>query len=287
MYSLVPFKAPLFKIVKVVFKPSEKIYKHLHFTGDINVPLEDKQFKMRHYGYILENELFWNGLFGGWEKNSLTLWKELSEQSNTILDIGSNTGVYSLIAKTVNQNASVFAFEPLEKIYKLLEHNIKLNNYDIKVVRKGVSNESGTADMYDVDDEHTYTASISDNSHLKSSETVRTTIDITTIDDFIKDEELKGIDLMKVDVEMHEVEAMQGFKEHIQKFQPTMLIEILRDHIGKDIEEIIKDIDYLYFNVNEDKGIKKTEHLSASDHHNFLIIKKEVAEKIPSLKGLL
>ena len=55
------------------------IYQHLYFNDTITVNLGDQQnFKMVHYGHPLENELFWKGLYNGWEKYSMRVWAGLS-----------------------------------------------------------------------------------------------------------------------------------------------------------------------------------------------------------------
>ena len=71
---------------------------------------------MRHYGFQLENEIFWSGLTNGWEKISTRLWIELSKNSKVIFDIGANTGIYSLVSKSINPTSQVFAFEPVKRV---------------------------------------------------------------------------------------------------------------------------------------------------------------------------
>src|SRR5688572_12744065 len=98
IYSSIPFKKEIFSFLKIFSLP-ERIYRHLHFKGTIRLKIDDKSsFKMQHYGYQVENDLFWSGLTGGWEKTSLSLWIKLCETNHTIFDIGANTGIYSLIA---------------------------------------------------------------------------------------------------------------------------------------------------------------------------------------------
>jgi ribosomal protein L11 methylase PrmA len=96
------------------------------------------------------------GIKDGWEKVSTGLWIKLCRESEVIIDIGANTGVYSLIAKTVNPGAKVFAFEPVERVFEKLQGNCRLNNYDIGCFKKAVSNYSGKAKIYDTAGEHIY-----------------------------------------------------------------------------------------------------------------------------------
>src|SRR5258705_11326726 len=163
LYSIAPFKKELYSFIKFFGIPPERIYKHLYFKGIFNIRTDGTSFKMYHYGYQLENDIFWNGLEGKWEKNSLKLWKELCKSSDVIFDIGSNTGIYSLLAKTVNKNAKVYAFEPVKRVYDKLLKNINLNRYHIETFEIAISNYSGKATIYDTESEHTYTVTVNKN----------------------------------------------------------------------------------------------------------------------------
>ncbi len=69
IYSAIPFKKYIFLVIRFLFKPNERMYRHLHFKGKINVPVNnEKSFVVYHYGFLIENEIFWAGLTKGWEK---------------------------------------------------------------------------------------------------------------------------------------------------------------------------------------------------------------------------
>ena len=68
----------------------------------------------------------------GWEKESLKIWKELCQTSDVILDVGANTGVYSLVAKAANPESRVIAFEPVKRTFDRLEHNNNINGFDMR-----------------------------------------------------------------------------------------------------------------------------------------------------------
>ncbi|MGZ6520119.1 MAG: FkbM family methyltransferase, partial [Bacteroidia bacterium] len=141
----------------------ENIYRHLYFEDVFTVKSESYKFLITHYGFQLENEIFWKGLTNGWEKVSMKLWIELSKKSAVILDIGANTGIYSLVSKTVNPTAEVFAFEPVERIYNKLEKNNKLNNYDIHCFELALSDKNGEAIIYDPLTPHVYSVAVNKN----------------------------------------------------------------------------------------------------------------------------
>ncbi|NNL92849.1 MAG: methyltransferase, partial [Saprospiraceae bacterium] len=103
IYKSLPFKKEIYSLIRSIYSPPNSIYKHLHFNGPFLVKIDDtRAFKMTHFGFYIENEIFWNGLYNGWEKFSLKIWSEMCEGSEVILDIGANTGIYALIGKTIS-----------------------------------------------------------------------------------------------------------------------------------------------------------------------------------------
>ena len=281
IYNSIPFKRQLFIVIRALCIPKAGIYKHLHFKGIIKVNVNKNQtFKMYHYGYQIENEIFWNGLTGGWEKVSLGLWIKLCANSDVIIDIGANTGIYSLIAKAVNRNSLVFAFEPVMRVFKKLEINNQLNKYDIKCLQLAISNYTGTAIIYDLKSEHIYSVSVNKNLNDSNIETVKTEIKTITLNDVVEKYNLTKIDLIKIDVETHEAEVMEGFSKYLEKFKPTILIEILNDEVGSNIQKLVCDLDYLYFNIDENSGIRQVKEITKSDYYNYLLCSEQIAKDL-------
>src|SRR5687768_1967400 len=160
-YRLIPFKHVFLRGLRKIWVPPRKVYQHLYFKGAFKVPVgKERFFRMKHYGYQLENDIFWSGIAGAWERNSLEIWMKLSSRAKVIFDIGANTGIYSLLAKSVNHSAEVYAFEPVKRVYRKLVDNCKMNGYDVHCYDKAVSNKEGTAVIYDSEMEHEYTASL-------------------------------------------------------------------------------------------------------------------------------
>jgi FkbM family methyltransferase len=276
-----PFKKQFFFLLKSIVKPDKKIYQHLHFKGVFKVDIDKKRnFKIMHHGYQIENEVFWEGLYNGWEKRSMRLWKKLCEDSLVIFDIGANTGLYSLVAQATNSESSIFAFEPVSRVFKKLKQNIELNGFDIICNEMAISDQTGKAKIFDTREEHTLSVAVNKDLDPNSGRTFPVEIDIITLDKFITQNKIDKIDLMKIDVETHEVEVLKGFKEHIHLFQPSMLIEILNEEVARGVEEIISGMDYVYYNIDEDSGIRKVEQLDKSDYYNFLICTPEIATKL-------
>jgi len=268
IYEAIPYKRSFYSLLKKIWTPKERIYRHLHFMNYFDVTIDDKRkFKIFNDTFI-ENEIFWEGLTGRWEKESMKLWLKLAEKSECVFDIGANNGIYALVAKTVNSKSKVFAFEPHPIFFGNLEKNVKLNNYDISIYKKGVSNIDGDLKIMDY-----------------SGETDFINVESISLDEFILTNKLACVDLIKIDVETFEPFVIEGFKNSIALYRPTMLIEILNTDVAKAVSEFINNLDYLYFNINELGGIRQTEKLEKSDYYNYLICQENVAKELELIKN--
>lgn len=275
-----PFKRHLFLGFRLFLRLPESVWKHLYFNGIFKVSLPGSaSFKMMHYGYQLENELFWKGVNHGWEKYSVGLWNKLVLNSEVIIDVGANTGIYSLLAKALNPSSKVFAFEPVERVFSKLKKNCFLNQYNIQCEQLALSNYNGEAVFYDIPEyEHIYSVTINKNLNDPAISVKETKVETKTLDTYLLENGLDRIDLIKIDVEIHEPEVLEGFKQGLKKYKPTLLIEILTPEVGKRVETLVGSLGYLYFNIDENKGIRQTPSIGKSDYYNYLLCTPEIAD---------
>lgn len=282
LYNALPLKKEIYSMIKLFGVPSESIYKHLTFTGFFTVKTkENKTFKLFHTGNIEENEIFWNGLYNGWERKSMSIWAELCKSANNVLDIGANTGLYGLVAKTQNPNATVHCFEPIPGVCKFLTKNIEANHYDIKKHCIGLSDYDGIAKIYLPNDkDFAYSVTINKNT-LNDSSAKELEVKVRKLSGFIEENRIESIDLMKVDVETHEFEVLVGMGNYLKEFKPAMIIEVLNDEIAEKLNMLFRDMQYLYFNIDDrNNSIRKQERLTKSDHWNFLVCNESVAKSL-------
>ncbi|MBS1681419.1 MAG: FkbM family methyltransferase [Bacteroidetes bacterium] len=277
IYELLPLKKQIFLVLRLLPIP-ESIFKHLYFNGLISVEVGNKSFKMFHYGYQLENELFWRGLKGGWEKTSMQIWTSLSKHSAVIFDIGANTGVFSLVSETINPNSKIFAFEPVQRVYEKLEKNIEMNKHHITPVCKGLSDFDGVATIYDLPTEHIYSVTINENTNPPERNAIPTQVAVITVDSFCEKNNLNQIDLLKIDVETHEPEVLLGALKTLKKNCPPMIIEILNETVAQRVHKILEGFNYLFFSLDETKGAIHCKKLGEMGFGNYLACKKTGAD---------
>jgi FkbM family methyltransferase len=239
-------------------------------------PSNSLPFYMYNPGYTtIENEIFWKGVDDGWEKYSLKVWGYFCKKSNVILDIGANTGIYSLIANSINSSASIQAFEPVERTSILFQKNLDLNQpNNIIFHKKAVSNITGTALFYDVNTPSQYSASLNEKMLHTIEGRISYRVDVVDLDNYASIKDLK-VDLIKLDVEMHELEALQGMSNLIINNRPVLLIEILTEGLGNEIMRFFEKLNYLYFNIDEEKGITVVSKITKSNTYNYLLLPEE------------
>lgn len=284
-----PFRNILAHIIrKLKFLPLDKFYRDFKILGQFQVEIGGGQyFKMIGYGGQIENETFWKGLFKSFENDTGWIFKELCKYSNTIVDIGANTGIYSLIAKSINSNTEIFAFEPAEGTYYKLLKNNQVNDFDIVCEKIALSNHNGKSVFYDVPDKNQTSASLSGRK-LKNWDGYNGLINeyevlVQTFDSYVKEKNIQNVDLVKIDVEMHEPEVLQGMIESIKHFKPYILVEVLEDDIGETIENYF-DEDWLFFHLKNENELVKTEKIRRVDYlWNYFLVHKDRYEPISEL----
>lgn len=283
IYDALPFKLPVYNGLRKVINLPKKWHSYFYFVGNFRSKVDGKSFLMRNYGYQfhVENELFWGGIENGWEKESLTLWAKLCKIHHHILDIGANTGVFSVIAKTVNPAARVIAFEPMPKIYEKLVYNLQLNQLnDVEASLYALSDYDGEATIYPTNLDHVYSVTVNKKRDDIVVPVHEVTIQTIRLDHFIEQHHITAIDLIKIDVETHEPEVLTGMGTYLKAFRPTFLIEIQSDEIAEKISQLIEGCDYVFYNIDENDGITKVDQLSKSSYFNYLICSEQVAAAI-------
>lgn len=280
IYKIIPFQNVSAHLLRSLPINLDRFYPDLHFRGTFTVKTKSSSFKLHHLGTTIENELFWKGLGSTMEDDTIWFWEKTCKTSNVILDIGANTGVYALIAKAENPKAKVIAFEPSMKIYPPLQKNVELNNYDIICEKKAISSSNETQIFYDLDTLEFPTSGSLSSKKLKELEKGRTDISeyeviCKTMDTYIEESELVSIDLIKIDVELHEPAVFEGFKK-LQEVRPTIVVEVLNQEVGDKISKASDLTNYEIYWLRAPFEVEKLDSVRAHpEYRNILLLPKE------------
>lgn len=147
--------------------------------------------------------------------------KKLDFYPKVIFDIGANIGQTS---KYFNQvfKSHIYSFEPVNETYEILVSNVK-NIHSIYTHNIGFGSESGTFKIPKA--EHCEWNSMVNG--LNSSEEYYS-LKIETLDEFIKNSNVKSIDLLKTDTEGFDLEVLKGASLALQKG----LVKIILTEVG-------------------------------------------------------
>ena len=266
-YQAVPFKRQMFERVRHRVQLPETLYRHLHFRGPFRVPIaESNGFWTHSDGAYVENGLFWAGL-RGWEATSLQTWASLCRgQSGLLLDIGANTGSYSLLAGSVAPAARIVAFEPVPYNLTLLRRNLALNDFPVEVEAAAVTARSGPVTLHDASPGAlNYSASIEG----QGEGAVTYEVAGVSLDAWLESAGDQSIGAVKIDVEGHEAAVLAGFRNAMAKHSCPILIEVLDAVAAEACEAQLQGLGYARFNILEGKGLVPAERLRAPQGQNW------------------
>lgn len=128
----------------------------------------------------------------------------MNYKAKRIYDIGGYNGIYGLLAAKANPESEVLIFEPAEKNFRQIEHNIKLNGLrNCKVMKAAVTEKDGTVQFSD---------GTSGGEHIVDSGVEVKAISLSS---------LPPADLIKIDAEGTEVSILRGLN-----YKPVIFFEL-------------------------------------------------------------
>ena len=251
--------------------------KSLQFFNDIILSLSLHAKGYKNYGNLKETG----------EENFI---KIISGEIKVCLDIGANIGNYSaLLLKETN--AKVFAFEPMEKSFEELKKIKEVYKDRFFIEKIALGNEDGDKQIYsanDISEKASLEKNLEKLSFIDKKNLREFDISIKKIDSLNFFDANSKVDFLKIDVEGHEYEVIQGAKKFIDFNSPKFIqIEINWHQLFKKVNlfefskllneyEIFKILPYgkkLIF-IDPTRPENNILHLS-----NFVFIRKDISKK--------
>jgi FkbM family methyltransferase len=211
------------------------------------------------------------------EKADLRLFMELSKKSATIVDIGANTGLFSVLASRVNPKVKIVSIEPYSVNAKRLRKNVALNEAtNVTICELALGERDGEIQMTVPKNGAVTDVSSMDGSFSKrkypelewSSQTVK----MLTLDHLAEEKKLK-IDLIKCDVETFEIPVFKGADKVFKEDKPTIIFEcFLDDERMLFFNAILSSYNYyMYLMMEEGVVYIKEGFGNVSNGLNFLL----------------
>lgn len=152
----------------------------------------------------------------------------LIRSGDVVLDIGANVGTYSLTVARKVSNVTVYAFEPASDVFKQLKRHVMLNGLEGKVlpVHTAVGARRSELVLYE---SAQYGPAGSSARSLHGEGEVVERVPVLSIDEWMYLEQMAEVDVVKIDVEGHELEVVEGMRGALRSvLGPRMLtIEVI------------------------------------------------------------
>ena len=172
----------------------------------------------------------WDG-FRSWERSSVEYVAGICGSVREFWDVGAHTGVYALLVAAGNPAARIRAFEPNPAVLPMLLGNLAANGLspDI-VVPAALSDVSGVAQLEVPSD---VTAA-----HVAAQGIAIRTLRGDDVDDG------SPVDLVKIDVEDHELEVLRGMAGLLERCRPALIVEIADDERLGAVSSLLGPLGY-------------------------------------------
>jgi FkbM family methyltransferase len=259
LFYRVIYYPPVNKILLVFNKLISKYTRfRLSPSGALRIKIDESisfQMVANQTSYV-HKLLYWKGPL---QFEYTSIFIELVKHCNLFVDIGANTGYYSLLASKVNEDIIVYAFEPAIGPNYYLKENIRLNiPSKISDHCIALSSKIGNVQFYNVKNlKYTYlkynlsgTSSLLPDTDKQSYQ-----VETTTLDNFAA-KQLARVDIIKIDTEGTEDIILEGAINTIRKYQPVIICELLFNRIESKIEAILSKEGYVFFGHSKGKLLK-------------------------------
>ena len=177
-------------------------------------------------GHVFESHII-NGMLADYVK-----------KSKYIVDVGANIGCHCVSYGNMNPECKIWAFEPQDKLYTILQKNIKTNKLDDRIISSkfGLGHKDSSltlSSLESVEDKRCMGYNKGGLGIGKGGEEIK----ITTLDSL----SLPGLDYIKIDVEGAEGLVIRGAQETLKKYKPVVVFE----HNYQRIDPVDVDLEYV------------------------------------------
>ena len=212
------------------------------------------------------------------DEQEINLVKKFIKSGTDSIDVGVYRGVYSYEMSKYSEK--VHSFEPNPIIFKYIDKNLKKFIKNIHLYNFALSNQNKTINLKipirnsnsnkEIFEEYYEMgrATIHNENNFENYENFE--IQTKTIDELSFDNKISFI---KIDVEGHELEVIEGAKNTIKRDKPVLLVEIEKQYTKKEVAESINFINSLGYKSYffDKKDLKSTNELNNLDSFNNFI----------------
>ena len=191
---------------------------------------------------------------GSYELNKRIAFEREVVPGSVVYDIGANAGYFSLLASVLTgPEGQVVAFEPLPRNIQYLRQHIRINHLEnIEVIESAVSDHSGEA--------HFELGASSAMGHLAEEGDLE--VQMVALDAMLDEKMISPPDVMKVEVEGAEYEALYGAHKTLERHHPILFLDTHGRKAHHFTIALLEDLGYR-FEILDGKNMQDTRELIA------------------------
>lgn len=209
------------------------------------------------------------------ERYEIRAVKRIVRGGDTVWDIGTNIGFYTcLFAKLAGATGRVIAFEPSHLTFEKMSENISLNQLvNVVPLNLGVSRSPATLKLYyEAAGMFEGRSSVA----LPSSSGLFESVQVDSIDNLLAT--LPPPDFIKIDVEGHQLDVIEGGRRFLSRHAPIILAELKHPDpkMMESADALLKELGFALFKMGK-HHVWDVPSLMESRSRNLLAVKKASA----------
>ena len=215
----------------------------------------------------IATRLYWQGL-PAFEPSTYNLFRTLLAKTHCFVDIGANTGFYTVVAGGSDRARHIHAFEPVPTINKYLRRNVEQNGLSqVTINESAVTNYDGSIKLY-IPDAAMLPTSASTLSGFRKA-VLELDRPAVTLDAYFDQHREASIDLIKIDTEGTEPLVLAGAQKILTTHGPAIICEVLHGQTEQRLHAVLDPTDYQYFLITEAGLIRKEQIVGDSTYENL------------------
>jgi len=179
---------------------------------------------------------------GCWEWGTSRFLEEWLAPGMTVIDAGAHIGHYAMLASArVGTRGQVHCFEPHPGLYGVLRRNLRRARcWNVTARALALASRPGTRDLFLAPIDNVGGTSFKPCDEAHPGPRVR--VNVTTLDAYVEANDLRRVDLIKIDVEGAELEVLEGAARTLEANADVVLVvEFMRanaQRFGRSVEEL-------------------------------------------------
>lgn len=231
--------------------------KRVTFPGGFScyAPAEFGEAALIYNEIMVEQEYFQHGLS--------------VEGARCVFDVGANIGIFTLAAKLQAPDAAMYAFEPIQDTYQILEQNVRLHGWsDVHLYNAAIGSHDHTEKAFTfyphAPGNTTATPAIklavkpvmdqifgkeAGDFLLEADERIA---QVRTLSAVFQEEGIANVDFLKIDVEGDELSVLEGIAESHWPMIRQVVVETHNEQLREQVSEYLL---HRYIEVHTDRGL--------------------------------